>query len=110
MKRAPDINLVYREIEKGVNLTVIADEPGKAICQKCGKSGLTFNCHLFREGKIEGLCKPCAIERAGGADKVWVRTGEYLRRKWDQNARLSCRLPPRNRLISASDGEVDRGE
>lgn len=107
--KGPDVNALHRAREKEITLTVISDNPGNTDCQKCGERGLTFNCHLFREppaGKIEQLCKSCAIERAGGEAKLHVRTGEYLARKWAQNARLECRLPRVRRHSSAPAAEV----
>lgn len=81
-KRAPDINARHRETEKSVNVSVIADEPGNSECERCRERGLCFQVHLFRQSKVERLCKPCTIGVAHGEEKVWVRTGEALRKKW----------------------------
>ena len=113
--KTPDINTQMRELEKSKTLTVIDDNPGNTLCQKCGERGLTFCCHLFREppaGKIEELCKPCAIQRAGGEEKVYVRSGEYLRRKWDAGKRGNvpeCLSDPDQRRSAAKDDSQDLG-
>lgn len=93
---AAPVERKFGALEEGFNLTVIAGERG--TCQRCGERSMVFTCHLFREppaGRVEELCQGCAVTRAGGVAKVYVRSGEYLQRKWKGNAPLECKAPRR---------------
>jgi hypothetical protein len=86
-KRFPDINTAHRETEKSVNLTVVNNESRKGACPACGSVSILFNCQLFREEHrpIACFCKSCAVARAGGEEKIWVRSDIFLRRRWERN-------------------------
>lgn len=56
-------------------LSVLNTERGAQICPCCGKCGIVFNVHCFKEARspIVELCKACTIQRAGGEERVWVK-------------------------------------
>lgn len=105
--KGQDINAYYRELEREVGLTVISCAPSwdRGACNECGDREMIFHCQTYPDRAIWDLCKECAIKRAGGEEKVYVRTGEYLRRKWFHNARLPCRLPRSHGGVGRSGAE-----
>lgn len=72
------------------NLTVMSTSASDQPCGRCGGRRLLFYSHLFKENKVEALCKPCAIVRAGGEEKIWVHSDTYLQRRWEKNGRLDA--------------------
>jgi hypothetical protein len=92
----------YRQVEKEIALAVISADPEDAACRQCGSKGLRFQCQVYPSRQIKALCKACAIESAGGEAKVWVRTDEFLRRRWQQNRRLKAPSVPLHRLRGRS--------
>jgi hypothetical protein len=105
MKKNADINKRHREIEKGINLTVLSAAAQSSACHGCGQTRLIFYCHLFREHRVEALCKECATLRAGGEEKVWVRTEHDVREHWRKDARLK-----RGRAIAGGGSDAVRPE
>jgi hypothetical protein len=112
---AAPVERKFGALEEGINLTVIAGEMGK--CQRCGERAMVFTCHLFREGpagKIEELCQGCTVTRAGGVAKVYVRSSEYVQRKWKGNAPLErqggAKGKSRNAIRVLPDGSTARPE
>ena len=81
------------------NVSVLQAERDACACQCCGQRRRVFNVHFFKENRVEDLCKACTIERAGGPEKVYVRSFiEGLRKTWEANT------TPRDRAAKARPG------
>lgn len=81
-------------LEKEARLSVLGTEPRGGKCPTCGQTAVIFNCHAFGDPArpIVGLCKSCAIDRAGGEEKVLVReSASGLLETWRQNRRQNRR-------------------
>jgi hypothetical protein len=100
--KGTDEHTWYRQIEKEMALAVISSDPEPHRCPVCGEKRLIFQCRVFASRQIEARCKECAIQRAGGPEKIWVRTDEYLRRRWTRNALLPAPSLPLHRLSTRS--------
>jgi hypothetical protein len=92
VKKDADWQRRFREDEAKVNVGVIDTDETTQPCRACGESRLVFFVHCFREPDrpLAGLCKPCTIARAGGEEKVYVKTapGPWLRKRWQADQKL----------------------
>ena len=69
----------------------------KTRCAACKGEGLVFLVQVVSEPwrPIVALCKTCAIQRAAGEERVYVRElpGPWLRKFWKTNRREAKRNP-----------------
>jgi hypothetical protein len=65
----------YRQVEAETSAAVLSTEPASQ-CPGCGGRARLWNVHFFREeGRpVVLLCRDCIIARAGGEEKVWLKT------------------------------------
>lgn len=71
-----------------LTVSVITREHDKEACSHCGKRAMIFNAQCFAEPlrPIITACKECITARAGGPEKVFVKTATRgLRDAWERN-------------------------
>ena len=76
--------------EEGFAVSVVGLESARTPCRICGATGAIYTVHCWREEArpIVALCKNCAVERANGVERVYVRTDRRgLLGSWQSNKR-----------------------
>lgn len=77
----------YRQIERGINLSVISADPQDSICEGCGVQRVIYQAMVYPGRAIVARCKDCCLMLADGSDHLWVRTEAYLREKWTRDGK-----------------------
>jgi hypothetical protein len=75
-----------------LNMSVLDVADRGTACHSCGEAQLVFIVHCINEElrPVAALCKSCAVERAGGEARVWVRSDRgTLRQTWKMGARAT---------------------
>lgn len=98
-----------RADEVGLNLTVVSAAERTQLCPGCHERRIVFHCHVFRERKVEDRCKACAIERAGGEEKIFVKTA--AKERWSEGPRRVRDTSGLERYRNAADStsKIERG-
>lgn len=85
-----DLNAWYREMEKGLVLSVLSADAEDSRCPTCGKTRIIYQHQDVQTRQIHAACKDCTLEKAGGRELIWVRTGS-LRETWREDGRNAKR-------------------
>ena len=93
-------------------LSVLSYQKREGACSSCGAKGVIFVCDGFGLGwprgeQIRELCKPCAINAAGGEEWIWAKTTfPRLLQVWKRERRPEASESQRRGLEKARAGRL----